>query len=771
MSVSLPVMETSDEQERWIEALYDAFGDPGSHPLEVAEKALRACPGDAIMLNLASVAALLEERPERCLVFLKRLSKRYVPGRSVYLLRALALAQQGRFTLAATLLERYGLNHFPLAMPFFPGGPTLASWLGVWLERICKPGRAPPARSRRSASKPAAKPGRRRTAAKGRPAKGFGPPPPPSSASPAPSQVPHDLPRPSIAIPVDFELNLAGVTDPSGASDAGQDASWFRLRSEFAHLSLLQGFDELLCPSQLRDVDAYWHQEETVRKVLKQFRGRVLLADEVGLGKTVEAGMVLKEYLLRGMAERVLILTPASLVGQWRDEMDSKFDVPCLTSHDPLLRSDPERFWDHARIIASIAVARRKDHFERITRRTYDVVIVDEAHHLRNRATRNYKLVDALKKRFLLLLSATPVQNSLIELYNLLTLLQPGIFKTEKEFRSAYMTPGKPRLPVNRDRMRDLMRGAMIRNTRALVAVRLPRRHALTQQVEATAEEAACYRDLSVLVRDSAAFLRGRHRLSLHHLLTAAGSSPPAAATALRRFAERHAGGSRWSALAERYTAIALGAKEGALLELLHRNPDEKKMVFIHHRETLNHLGALLSEKRISFARFDGGLSGPEKDAAIGAFRDRVPVLLCTESGGEGRNVQFCNTLINFDIPWNPMVIEQRIGRIDRIGQEREVFVFNLVARDTLEDRMLAILDEKINMFELVVGEVGAILGEMDEDKDFAEMILGAWLESTETGRELAFSEVGRRMVEAKRTYESAKTLDDELFGQDFETA
>ena len=354
MSVPLPEMETTDEQERWIEALYDAFGDPGSHPLEVAEKALRACPRDAVMLNLASVAALLEERPERCLVFLKRLSKRYLPNRSDHLLRALALAQQGRFSLAATLLERYGLNHFPLAMRFFSGGPTLASWLGSWLDRIHKQGRAPPARSRRSVAKPAAKKsGRGRTAAKGRPAKGFGPPPPPSSASPAPLQVAHDLPRPSIAIPVDFELSLAGAIDPSSASAAGQDAAWFRLRSEFAHLSLLQGFDELLCPSQLRDVDAYWHQEETVLKVLKQFRGRVLLADEVGLGKTVEAGMVLKEYLLRGMAERVLILTPASLVGQWRDEMDSKFDIPCLTSHDPLLRRDPERFWD--RFLAVLA--------------------------------------------------------------------------------------------------------------------------------------------------------------------------------------------------------------------------------------------------------------------------------------------------------------------------------------------------------------------------------------------------------------------------------
>ena len=136
---------------------------------------------------------------------------------------------------------------------------------------------------------------------------------------------------------MDIEVSLAGAADPSGTSRAAEDAASFRLRSEFAQLRLLQGFDELLCLSQLRGVDAYSHQEETVRKVLKQFRGRVLLADEVGLGKTVEAGMVLKEYLLRGMVERVLILTPASLVGQWRDEMESKFDIPgiCFTDIRP----------------------------------------------------------------------------------------------------------------------------------------------------------------------------------------------------------------------------------------------------------------------------------------------------------------------------------------------------------------------------------------------------------------------------------------------------
>ena len=175
----------------------------------------------------------------------------------------------------------------------------------------------------------------------------------------------------------------------------------------------------------------------------------MLLADEVGLGKTVEAGMVLKEYMLRGMAERVLILTPAPLVGQWRDEMATKFGIDCATTHDALLRSDPDAFWAQPRVIASIALARRREHAELLAQRTYDVVVVDEAHHLRDQASASYRLVNALQKRFLLLLSATPVQNNLIELYNLLTLLQPGIFRTQKEFRTAYMTPGKPREPAN----------------------------------------------------------------------------------------------------------------------------------------------------------------------------------------------------------------------------------------------------------------------------------------------------------------------------------
>ncbi|HWE05893.1 MAG TPA: helicase-related protein, partial [Rhizomicrobium sp.] len=179
----------------------------------------------------------------------------------------------------------------------------------------------------------------------------------------------------------------------------------------------------------------------------------------------------------------------------------------------------------------------------------------------------------------------------------------------------------------------------------------------------------------------------------------------------------------------------------------------------------------LLEREEIAFARFDGSLGGADKDAAIADFRDCVPVLLSTESGGEGRNIQFCNTLINFDVPWNPMAIEQRIGRIDRIGQAREVFVFNLVSRGTLEEQVLALLDEKISMFELVVGEAGAILGSIEEEKDFSELVLDAWLETTEDARAGAFDDIGRRLVEARGQHESAKALDEALFGEDFETA
>lgn len=755
----LDLDEASQQAESWLERLKCSFGLDEDSLAALAEDAVRAVPGDYDVLLLAATAMLVANRAERAQVFLKRHQKRFVSSKRIVLLGALADAQLRQMGRAKAMLEEASLDGLMEAWRHFPGPGTSFNWLAQRLAEIR--GHGAPVRSRTHTLARAGKPTK-----PGRPAKpakpASRPAVKPAASSPAIS-VP-DLPRLEAHFTTSMDFSSLDSIRLSGAVDP---LHWYRLRGELTRLGLFQGFDELLCLPTLQGVETHWYQVETVRKVLKQYRGRVLLADEVGLGKTIEAGMALKEYILRGMADRVLILTPAALVGQWREEMVEKFGIDCATTHDSLLRADPEAFWAQKKVIASIAAARRKDHAALLANNNYDVVIVDEAHHLRDQSSASYRLVNSLQKRFLLLLSATPVQNNLIELYNLLTLLQPGIFKTPKEFRAAYMLPGKPREPINRDKLRDLMRGVMVRNTRALAALRLPRRSAATFRATPNDPEAACYATLGALTRTMAT--GGQHRLAVQHLLAAAGSSPAAATGAIARFLERHSGDQRWGQLLHDYAAIDSGAKQDVLLELLRRNPGEKKMVFVHHRDSMAHLANLLRQRGIRFATFDGSMSGPDKDAAVAAFRDSVPVLLCSESGGEGRNLQFCNTLINFDIPWNPMAIEQRIGRIDRIGQTREVFVFNLATAGTIEDRVLRILDEKINMFELVVGEVGAILGELDEQQDFSTMVLEAWLADSDDARAEAFAELETQLSTARRHYEGAKQLDDALFGNELD--
>jgi superfamily II DNA or RNA helicase len=761
---------TTGDAGLWAERLSRAFSDPARESgfLELAESAVGACPSDAAVLTLAAAAALLDARPERALAFLKRISKRYSATPTDHLLQALALFQEGKRLTARGLLLHHGLAEWPAAVQAFPAGMQRMRWLSRQLDAIMDRAHLLPKKHQSAAAKSKIKPKIKEPAS--RPQRVSSRSIPPAAVSPAGVSL-QPLARIDVDISFATEVDLSPMLQ-AVARAPEPEGRWWELRQRFTHLGFAQGFDELLCLPHLAGVEPLWHQIETVRKVLKQFRGRVLLADEVGLGKTIEAGMVLKEYALRGMAERVLVLAPASLVGQWREELETKFGLAFATTHDPLSRADPDAFWAQKRIIASIATARRQEHAERLQGGVFDLVIIDEAHHLRDRSSQSWKLVDALNKRFLLLLSATPVQNDLIELYNLMTLLKPGMFRTLKEFRAAYVTPGKPREPANAERLRELMRGAMIRNTRAVVALKLPRRHAVTLKVDGLPGEVEAYANLAAAARRLAAGTgAGRHRLALHHMFGAAGSSPAAAAAAVARFAARHPGDAEWHALAERWAAIETGGKEQALLDLLDRNRDEKKLVFVHSRETLGRLSDLLLRVGVPFARFDGSLSGPQKDAAIADFRDRVAVLLCTESGGEGRNIQFCNTLINFDVPWNPMAIEQRIGRIDRIGQHREVFIFNLVTRGTLEDHLLALLEEKISMFELVVGEVSAILGGLSEERDFPELALDAWLEVTEAGRTEAFDLLARQLDEARSQHEGAKALDAALFGDDFETA
>jgi SNF2 family DNA or RNA helicase len=200
------------------------------------------------------------------------------------------------------------------------------------------------------------------------------------------------------------------------------------------------------------------------------------------------------------------------------------------------------------------------------------------------------------------------------------------------------------------------------------------------------------------------------------------------------------------------------------------RASNEQVVVFCRFRATIEELSAELSGAGIEHTLYHGGATRSGKDAAIETFRSGAQVLLSTESGGEGRNIQFCRTVINYDLPWDPMLIEQRIGRVHRIGQERDVFVFNLVLAGTLEEELLRILEEKIHLFELIVGEVDSILGHLERREEFSEILLDIWAGSgDDSERRRRFESFGEELEAARASYEKQRSFDESLFGDGLE--
>jgi SNF2 family DNA or RNA helicase len=559
------------------------------------------------------------------------------------------------------------------------------------------------------------------------------------------------------------------------ADGQGDDINYYEARKKLFNLSVMADYDQLVCLPSLTAIDKHWYQIETARKVLRQLGGRALLADEVGLGKTIEAGLILSEYLARGMIQSLLILTPASLVSQWQQELQTKFGIDTVTSEDKQLQLNPDEFWrTNNRLIASLNTAKSAKHFNLVTTRSWDLVIVDEAHHLKNRSTLNWKLVNALNKRFILMLTATPVQNSLVELFNLLTLLKPGLLKTEAAFKKEYVSSKNGRVPKNPEKLRQLMREVMVRNTRSLVDVQLPRRFATTITVSPSKSEEKLYQDLTEYVRSleigesDTAKPQKLDKFSRTNLLMRAGSSPQALADSLKNLAKKFPS-DELKTLTRRASQIKQVEKAASLVDLL-KKTNQKTIVFTTHRSTSAYLAKTLEEAGISFAQFLGDMSLKEKDAAIEDFRDRVPVLLASETGGEGRNIQFANAIVNYDLPWNPMKIEQRIGRIHRIGQTQDVFIFNFCLKDSIEEYILKILHDKINMFELVVGEIETILGNVDDEFDFSEVVIDIWLKhQAKPELDTAFENLASELIKAKDKYRETSELDEQIFGEDFE--
>lgn len=572
------------------------------------------------------------------------------------------------------------------------------------------------------------------------------------------------------------EVRLRPVNGP--LLNTPPDLALYELKLMAAHLQLVTGFEELLALDTLR-FQPFDYQVRAARTALRRLRGRGLLADEVGLGKTIEAGLVLKEYMLRQMVTRVLILTPPSLVEQWQEELAVKFDLTdFVSSNHPDFRSLGTRAWNHfPRVIASLATARRAEHAAAITAHEYDLVIVDEAHHLKNRSSASWQLVNALQKKYILLLTATPVQNRLTELHNLVTVLKPGQLKSPKEFSQQFVVRGDPRLPRNRALLRDLLADVMVRHTRSQISLKLPPRRAHTVRLKLHPDEQALYDGITTLAWQMIADqITSAHHFGLMTLLREAGSSAAATVSTLRSLAEVASLAPYRGALlqlAAQAQAVDRAAKADALLKLLAAQlaagRGDKVLIFTQFRATQEMLAARLQAEGLPFVLYHGGLSIAQKDAAIHEFQDKQPILLSTEAAGEGRNLQFCRALVNFDLPWNPMRIEQRVGRIHRVGQDRPVDIFNLAAEGTIEDYVLDILDRKLNMFELVIGEVDMILGQLGDERDFEEIVLDIWAQArSRADLHQGMAGLGEDLVKARAAYQHAQDYDEALFGEDF---
>ncbi|HEX9243918.1 MAG TPA: SNF2-related protein [Anaeromyxobacter sp.] len=547
-----------------------------------------------------------------------------------------------------------------------------------------------------------------------------------------------------------------------------------------------------LAPALARSsVDLNPHQIEAAAFALAALpTGGAVLADEVGLGKTIEAGLVLAQLAADGKG-RAIILVPASLRAQWREELSSKFGLEAtLVDGDSVraaeragLRTNP--FDTGGIVICSHPFgAMRAGEVEKVP---WDVAVIDEAHRLRNAYRRDHRTGQALRRALRrcpkLLLTATPLQNDLMELLGLAAFIDDSLLGTEESFRLQYASG-----ELDEDRAADLkarLAPVVVRTLRRQVKeyVKFTARRSMVEDFAPSAEEQSLYDRVSDYLRreDSHAIPLARRALFVLVYRKILASSSFALAGTLEKLAdsldEKLAGvecaaqgdllldldgfseeaeelfddgapRSRAGAAARSMKAelselracakLARSIKTNAKADALVRGLDraftvakacgwpEKAVVFTEFRRTQDHLAKLLASKGYSVTCLSGDVSGAEKrQGLVEEFRNRTQILLMTEAGAEGLNLQFCNLVVNYDLPWNPQRVEQRIGRCHRYGQQRDVLVLNFLNRQNAADaRLYELLAQKLALFDGVFGSSDEILGALGSGLDFERRVL-----------------------------------------------
>lgn len=274
----------------------------------------------------------------------------------------------------------------------------------------------------------------------------------------------------------------------------------------------------------------------------------------------------------------------------------------------------------------------------------------------------------------------------------------------------------------------------MIRNRRSDGGIEFTERQVKSIPIELSKEEWALYQGVTDFVRQTyRADVGGINALALITLQREVCSSREAAFMTLYNMHQRTAEGSKEQAaileLVEMIKRIGTHSKAAKTVELL-KQIDDKAIIFTEYRATQNYLQKYLGEHGITSVPFRGGFKRSKKDWMTELFQNRAQVLVATEAGGEGINLQFCNQVINYDLPWNPMRIEQRIGRVHRLGQKRDVHIYNLSTTGTIEEHILHLLYEKIDLFEMVIGELDEIVDRLGLLSSLEQNIIDIIMES-----------------------------------------
>jgi SNF2 family DNA or RNA helicase len=461
-------------------------------------------------------------------------------------------------------------------------------------------------------------------------------------------------------------------------------------------------------------VKPYYHQITNLITFCRRLPV-TLLADDVGLGKTVSAGLIISELMSRNRISKILVVCPKLLIPQWKEELESKFGIQGFeAAGNKLLKVKlPE---DGGAVITTYQSARM--YLEALSQAGFEMLILDEAHKLRNLYGTSQspqvalRFRDALANRmfkYVLMLTATPIQNRLWDIYSLVDLLSiarghQNPFGSEGVFARTFIaddrTQARHLVPKMREPFRSVVYGYMSRIRRGDADLHFPERIVQLHRVNPTHEEL----ELINLIAKS---IQNLNRLAQISLLQALISSPHALLSQLKRMAEHGTVPKSLASAAEEIvdrtpdTAKLQGL--GALVDQLRAEQPERwrMVVFTTRRETQTSIEAFLQARGIACGLINGD-SGARNQRTIAQFKKPMPeihVIVSTEAGSEGVNLQAANVLVNYDLPWNPMIVEQRIGRIQRLASEHaSVCIFNIILRGTFEEYIVGRLMEKLQM-------------------------------------------------------------------------